>query len=255
MPQEERPTEVPNLEVEPYRRFSMRTLMITTTVFAFVAAAAGIHYRTVDPKAQPFLLTFWASFSVFLPTFVWWRERWRARSIAKLGRLRFVLPEERGFKNHFFAPGTTLLRRNALAFLMIGFLLWSWTTDSSRGTRSRDWYTPIVRGCLGALIISFPVGSNHVSGKRILIGDEGFVRDEGFVPWGKVKAIEPDPTSPGRRQLHYQPYNNFLLRTNATRVFHIPEDQIAEVDAFIAERLASNFIPEPSTGIRVKHSK
>ena len=66
MAQDERPTEISTLEVAPYRRFSMRTLLIATTVFAFVAAAAGVHYRTVDPKARPFLLTFWASFSVFL---------------------------------------------------------------------------------------------------------------------------------------------------------------------------------------------
>ena len=231
MPQEDRPTEVPALEVEPYRRFSLRTLLIATTVFAFVAAAAGIHYRSVNPKAQPYLLIFWATVCLLLPILVWRREHKRARSISKLGRLLFVLPEERGFKNLYFRQGSSLLLRNALTILFVGYLLVVQTrTASVQGTSSWEWPKPIVAGCLFVVLVSPLVGSNRVSGKRVLLGESGLVKDNTFVDWKDVKSIESDPKTPGRRFFVFSMFSGLT--------FYIPEDQTAKVDAFIADRLA-----------------
>ena len=237
MPQEDRPTEVPALEVEPYRRFSLRTLLIATTVFAFVAAAAGVHFRTVDPKAQPFLLTFWASTCFLLPLFVLWNERKRSRSIAKLGRLRYVLPKEHGIMNIYFRPGTNLLRRCALGILFVGLMLFMYTNIASHSHLSRPLWIAASYGFGAAAIIANSFGSDAVSGRRVLLGEFGIVLDARFIPWSEVAIVETDEKTPGRRCIP------------ATRapdvVFHIPEDQIAKVDAFIADRLSQGHKEPP----------
>ena len=237
MAQEERPTEVPDLEVAPYRRFSLRTLLIATTVFAFVAAIAGVHYRTVDPKAQPFLLTFWASVCLFLPIHVLLNERKRVRSISKLGRLRFVLPTYRGFGSPSFRPGTSLLRRSAWSILIFLFILLIYTLAFSGQHPPPDWYEPVLMGFIVAMAISPLIGSHGVLGFPILLGEKGMVRGGLFTGWDEIASIKPDSANPDRRRVYFLGYQGRAIRI-PRMVFIIPEDQIPEVDAYIAERLA-----------------
>ena len=89
-------------------------------------------------------------------------------------------------------------------------------------------------GVLG-YFLTMVLFSFAVSDQEVVIGANGIGYVVWFFSWKRVKHIASHPNRSGMRGVHLKLIGGLGFRLFR---FHIPEDQIPEVDAYIAERLA-----------------
>ena len=243
-------------DAAPFRRFSLRTLMLATTLFACAAAYAGFVYRRLDEHGRPRFIIFCCVMGVVVLVGHWIRKDRLSWALGKAGKVAFTLPIRSHKHNHTEAQQTrALIRLTAIAvlffsiFLLEGLVGLLQIRDISGSFFSPQTAKLIDATILIAAIFGFVWWTETLTDRHIQICEKGLIVGGHFVYWTNVKEIKRKAPKPNRRIISLTKGELFraVLAVGPmlfTRSFYIPEDQVTEVDAYITAHLTATREPE-----------
>lgn len=209
----------------PRMQFGLRTLLITVTVFAVLAAIAGPFYRRQTPEAQSSLLSFWGSILLCAAAVFFWNIRFA-----------FIIPPSAGRLHYLLSYGWRLdlspvLRVVWFSITIVGLFVWIavLSVASSSGATGRlvaleyGISMGVLLGCVihGFLRRPAPVCEN------------GLVWRGELVPWRYIRAVEWLMDRSGFCRLR---------RYDGDIVVIVPLPLREEFDGFLRERIPGALI-------------
>ncbi len=221
------------VRVEPYRRFGLSTLFKTTSLLAAAAAVLGFYYRTRDPESQRLLLFFWGAVLALLPVAFWSTESRYSRNLYRLGEIGYLFP--RTDPNRWLSFGGALGLVLRLAVVLAVCVLASVVVQLYTELSLRNAVMYCLFAWVTAYIASILFGSDSITGGLVILGKHGVFCRGAFHDWHYITRAYRSDHPHATHRLAFRPRKGYAVRE---QFFYAPEDQLDEVDAYIAARFA-----------------
>ncbi|MEM9351684.1 MAG: hypothetical protein AAGA92_01600 [Planctomycetota bacterium] len=227
-------------------RFGLRSAAVAATLLAFVFAAVGAYYRSLQTELQPVWLAYCGGFlTVLPPLYILW-VAYCDRGARKVGAVEFSLPVFPNAKP--LTPRKRVLLHAAEFALVAVYFIAFWALATYLGPLT-NWpfhLVPLLLGAATGLILVLVTITDQLYRARshcTLIGEHGICSIPVFIPWRRIDRVEKGELFKNTRQAKL---TKGKLITPPSMLLWVPEGKAEPIDAYIAQRLAETHSDNPA---------